>query len=236
MSSITAEFESRTRQIVALVGACLVLAIGWVVSSSDADILALATSLNWASAHDRWVHYFSYYSPYPFYVVFAVALFVGWRRKRRDVYVVALGYWLALVLGALVTVRVLKVLVGHARPDTGAIAGQWLGPHLNNAYHSFPSGHTTDVFIGAIFLSLLLPAAPWRVAVVAYAVTAAAARVVVAKHYPIDVIAGGCLALLYAYVVIYFWMPRRLRLPSSPTLLPKREGRETPLPVGEGKG
>ena len=71
--------------------------------------------------------------------------------------------WLFQLFFALFSAQVIlvitKILVGRARPYQALMQGyQSFAPlHLNNAYFSFPSGHTLNIMLIAGFLGLRYP-------------------------------------------------------------------------------
>jgi undecaprenyl-diphosphatase len=104
------------------------------------------------------------------------------------------------------TFTILKRLIGRARPGLGTfhfIPFSWR-PELA----SMPSGHSTAAFSAAIALGALFPSA--RPALWVYAVTIALSRVVIAAHFPSDVIAGAVLGAFGAIVVRNYFAARRL--------------------------
>ena len=105
--------------------------------------------------------------------------------------------------------NLLKVVVLRPRPymyfdsrDTNALSGQdW--------HFSWPSGHSTSVFMGATFLSYVFctyyPQSSWKIPVVAvsYSVAAgvAALRMLSGNHYFTDVIGGALLGAFCGFTV-----------------------------------
>ena len=84
----------------------------------------------------------------------------------------------------------IKLTVDRARPVDDPLVGQ-------PATHSFPSGHATTSFACA---ATLAPFVPRGAAPVLYVLAAAIAysRVYVGVHYPLDVLGGAALGLLFA--------------------------------------
>jgi Membrane-associated phospholipid phosphatase len=86
--------------------------------------------------------------------------------------------------------NVLKRAIGRARPGMFAEWGAFgFQPFAHNSrFESFPSGHATTV--GAILMVLALLAPRYRVLFVISALWLGLSRVLVAMHYPSDVVAG----------------------------------------------
>lgn len=145
--------------------------------------------------------------------VVAVAL-VGFRRvEGRALLVVPIGLvgWGLEVL--------CKTVVERPRPDLAVVEiGSW----------AYPSGHATNIALGAVLLIALLQAV--RTAWVRWVATTlilvvvcltAADRLVLGVHYPTDVLAGLVLGVAMALA--------GLRLVGA-VVTPTHEGRHSPLP------
>ncbi len=104
----------------------------------------------------------------------------------------------AMILGLLVTNVTIKPLVERARP--------WLDWPIvplvtEKDPNSFPSGHTCAAFAAGM---IWLRALPWRwgrITAVVIAVLMGLSRLYVGVHYPTDVLAGGVIGALCAWVV-----------------------------------
>jgi membrane-associated phospholipid phosphatase len=110
--------------------------------------------------------------------------------------------WTPVLLGAGVIVllglfdNLVKVVVARPRPPAAWQAATAHG-------YSFPSGHA---LWSAGVLAVLVLLVPWRrvlaVAATLAAVAVGASRVVLAVHYPSDVLAGWCLAVLAVGITV----------------------------------
>ncbi|MCB1614342.1 MAG: phosphatase PAP2 family protein, partial [Xanthomonadales bacterium] len=101
-------------------------------------------------------------------------------------------------------VQLLKMTIGRARPGLEDLNGA-LHPDLLVAspnFHSFPSGHTTDLMISAVFIAGLLPRPEQRRCCLIIAAGLVALRVLLVKHWPTDVLAGVVLGGGGALLVI----------------------------------
>jgi undecaprenyl-diphosphatase len=85
-----------------------------------------------------------------------------------------------------------------------------------------PSGHATTAFAAAVALGALWPRA--RPLLWIYAVTIALSRVIIAAHYPSDVIAGAFVGGFGALILRNFFAARRLGF------APGRDGTVRALP------
>ena len=128
------------------------------------------------------------------WVVAAGVLIVAGRLQRAAV----LPLLLALVLGSTATDQVLKPLVHRTRPFVSNPDVRVIGGEPKDS--SFPSGHATNAFAGALVLASLAaaPALLWWVLAAAIAYS----RVYVGVHYPLDVTAGALIGLVAGAVAV----------------------------------
>jgi undecaprenyl-diphosphatase len=104
----------------------------------------------------------------------------------------------------------IKDIVGRGRPFVGGQANAFNFSHFagTEAYASFPSGHATAAFALAFAVSAVWP--HLRAAMLIYAVTIAATRLVLLAHHPSDVVAGALLGVIGAMLVRYWFAARHL--------------------------
>jgi membrane-associated phospholipid phosphatase len=120
--------------------------------------------------------------------------------------------FLAIALPGLV-VSVVKRLIGRVRPSV-------IGPFAyapfswRPDYASMPSGHATTAFAVAVALGALWPRA--RPLLWLYALVIASSRVIIAAHYPSDVIAGACVGGFAALIIRNYFAARRLGFATAP--------------------
>ena len=225
MSLATASLERRLRETFIAWVTILTVGAGWALWVGDADGSHLVTNLPWVRDHHALLEWSTNYIMDGFYVIFLGLLAYSWRTRRPRLKTVALGYLLAQLLGSILLVRVLKISLGRARPDEGALAGQWFGPSSHSAFHSFPSGHTTDLFTSAIFLALLLPPRGLRLAGLGIAIYIGFTRLALAQHFPSDVMAGALIGGSVSFLVAYYWVLPRERVLDDATPQPNLASR-----------
>lgn len=142
---------------------------------------------------------------YPFYSLFLLGLVVGVVRKQAKFRGLALRYLAAQLLGSVLLVRLAKMWVGRGRPGS-ELPGQFTGEGwtwtLDASLHSMPSGHTADLFTGAVMLALLAPKLWMRLCLLGVASVGGASRIVVGAHWPSDVLVGAVIGGLAAYCVL----------------------------------
>lgn len=112
------------------------------------------------------------------------------------------------VLCAGVLTKVLKIIIGRARPIfyealdmTGffPLSTEW-------AFNSMPSGHATVSFAGLVMLGLLAPRIKWFTWTLAIII--GASRVAYGAHWPTDVILGAFIGMAMADLVKAFLKSR----------------------------
>ena len=140
---------------------------------------------------------------YLFYAVFAGFWIYALIRKNRRLINVGLAYLKAQIIFSLVVVRILKVVLGRARPGYGSGFAFF---ETSDKYNAFPSGHAADAFVSGVFLYYLLKQtkyAGFRFLPLIYAFLIAISRVFVSAHHPSDVAAGIAIGILGAWFFIY---------------------------------
>ena len=137
-----------------------------------------------------------------FYFIFAVLLIYAFIRKNRALINVCVAYLATQVVFSLGVVRLLKVVLGRARPGHGS-EFTFFSTHFR--YNSFPSGHSADAFVSGVFLYYLLKNskyAGYRFFPLIYAFLIGISRVFISSHYPSDVAAGMAIGILGAWFSI----------------------------------
>ncbi len=153
---------------------------------------------------------------YIFYAIFAALLAVSLLRKNRKLTAQCLAYLKAQLIFSFAAVRFLKILLGRARPDHGA---GFTFFSFSSRYNSFPSGHSADAFVSAVFLYYLLKNSQYsggRFLPLIFAFLIALSRVLVSAHYPSDVAAGMAIGILGAWFFISRLPDYSSNLPLNP--------------------
>ncbi|HCU54727.1 MAG TPA: hypothetical protein DIC36_10800 [Gammaproteobacteria bacterium] len=212
----------RRRLWLVLGGFGLLLLAGLIVTLwlGDGEGVTRVHFSSWVQRHYSQLQVATNYGLYPFYALFLGLFIYGHTRGETGLKLFAQAYLLAQLVGAMLGVRILKMLLGRARPDATPLPGfesEWAGFSWDAAHHSFPSGHTADIVTSAVFMTLLIRN-PWAAAVfMAWAVALALSRLALAKHYPSDALAGAVIALVASYILVRYWLlPRLERQPPVP--------------------
>ena len=216
MSIDNADLTRHNRIIWGTITALICGATLYILWFGNMSLAYAISHSDWVQANRNWIQTFSEFGKDIFYVLFACILLYGlWRHERRLVRICQ-AYLLSQFLGSFAIVRILKMLAGHARPEKIFAAGQlhdlWIGPTLDSAFHSFPSGHTTDLFTSVIFAALLVKKSWQKILIISFAVLMGFTRIALAKHFPYDVIAGAVIGTGVSFLVCYYWLFPRLRL------------------------
>ena len=146
--------------------------------------------------------FFTHYGLYLFYLIFGTLGIYALVKKNRNLIGLCLAYILSQLVFSLMVVRLLKIVLGRARPGWGS---EFTFFATSFKYNAFPSGHSADAFVSGVFLFYLLNQskyAGYRFLPLIYAFMIAISRVFVSSHYPSDVAAGMAIGILGAWFSI----------------------------------
>jgi undecaprenyl-diphosphatase len=141
-------------------------------------------------------------SSYIQYFVLLALLFMAFR-SRDWVSIVVLS--LVAAFAARVGVKELIVqFIERARPFYYSDDINLLIPEpLNEAFQSFPSGHT--IFFFALATVVYLKDKKWGAVFYGAAIIIGVSRVAVGVHYPSDILAGAVLGIITGYLTYYIY-------------------------------
>jgi undecaprenyl-diphosphatase len=139
------------------------------------------------------------------FLILMLSLDAGMRAKRararRMMRSLAAFYVFASVAIAGIVANLSKYVIGRARPklftDAGSFSFDFLSFEADWA--SFPSGHATTGMALGLSLALLFPRFRWVFLTLGFWI--AVSRLFVGAHYPSDVLAGGLLGALTAWLL-----------------------------------
>jgi membrane-associated phospholipid phosphatase len=188
--------------IASLVGLGVLTYAVWneLVMALDLSLLSRAAPLsNWEPV---WT-FFSELGNYPMIPIgLGFAVWLWWKKRRREAILVLLLFALATGLS-----EGIKALVARPRPQGG-------GAGIPGVVYSYPSGHSLEdlMIFGMLAFTIWRGAharwLKWAVIVLVLfeVVMVSLARVVLAVHYPSDMLAGILIAL--AMLGLYAWWTR----------------------------
>jgi len=147
-----------------------------------------------------------------FYPIYLYFLIKGLKEKKPQLTYLALFYLCFQLLISFLLVRILKISLGRARPEFGS---HFTFFSLSSSYHSFPSGHTTEIFGAALPLALKSKkkSKQFLLGVVAFAV--GFSRIYLGQHHLTDVMAGFILGNCSGILTFYFWRKKCQQLALS---------------------
>jgi len=151
---------------------------------------------------------FTHWGLYLFYFIFAVILIYALIKKKQKLIHIGLAYLKAQFVFSLVVVRLLKVVLGRARPG---YEPEFAFFETSFKYNAFPSGHSADAFVSGVFLYYMLKQSQYtgyRFLPLIYALLIALSRVFVSSHYPSDVAAGMIIGILGAWFFLARCQPQ----------------------------
>jgi undecaprenyl-diphosphatase len=126
----------------------------------------------------------------------ALALLLAWRTRRP---LVPIGVLAAVVVwGSDAVTTALKAVTDRPRPFLSIHHLTVLVARPGSS--SFPSGHATTAFAGAVLLGWLWPRG--RIGFAVLAISIAFSRIYVGVHYPADVLAAAAVGTSFAVVAI----------------------------------
>jgi len=125
----------------------------------------------------------------------------AWRQAMRGLVLGGGFIFVGVALPGIVTV-IIKRIVGRARPYVENASSLDFHPFnlLENAYHSFPSGHSTTAIAFSIVL-FTLTNGRFRGLFLALGVLIGLSRIVVGDHYLTDVIGGLFVGTIFSLAV-----------------------------------
>ena len=206
--------EATERVRITLFGSILLWLGTWLAWKTHAD----TALLQWIDArailgtlHPAF-EWYSDWGLFIFYVHFIAMLVHGMARRRPLFKLVGIAYLYAQIFGTLLLTYLIKTGCGRPRPHIVLTHDVFCpGPSFAHAFHSFPSSHSINVAIGAIFVLLLLRSRVAAVLALGATLFMALARIALGQHYLSDVLAGLALGAATAGIVMHVYLLPRWR-------------------------
>ena len=125
----------------------------------------------------------------------------------------AIFLFFSLIISGILT-QLIKHIVGRPRPNHSLLDGSFEFNffNLNSEFHSFPSGHSSTIFIVALVIALFLPKLKYFFILLALIV--ASSRIVVGAHFLTDVLGGITVAYL-GFKLTKFFLDRYFSLSTN---------------------
>ncbi|MCK5290632.1 MAG: phosphatase PAP2 family protein [Thermoplasmata archaeon] len=130
------------------------------------------------------------------YVWLVLVPALWWKGKRNEA--VDLFFLILLVL---VVTTLLKFLFASPRPEDIREIPIPVPGYFGLDVYSFPSNHASRAFACAVFLSFRFK--KWTVPLFVYAFLIGLAKIYVGAHYPVDIIAGAVVGLIFGFLLIW---------------------------------
>ncbi|HYM20299.1 MAG TPA: phosphatase PAP2 family protein [Candidatus Kapabacteria bacterium] len=153
--------------------------------SIDIDILR-TINVDRFTQLDDFFRFLSNTAPYISGIIPLAFILFGLFRKRNDIRRTGLQIASSYLLSVVVS-NVLKYIVDRPRPF---VTYSFIQKLSYGGSGSFPSGHTSDVFVMATAVSILFPRWFIIVPIYCWAIFVAYSRMDLGVHYPSDVLAG----------------------------------------------
>jgi undecaprenyl-diphosphatase len=136
---------------------------------------------------------------YLFYAAFIALFAYALIKKNKKLTGLLVAYLKTQLIFSIALVRIVKIIVGRARPGHDP---EFVFFSFAFSHNSFPSGHSADAFVSGVFLFYLLKHSKYsacRFLPLIYAFLIAISRVFISSHYPSDVVAGMAIGILGAW-------------------------------------
>lgn len=149
----------------------------------------------------------------PLYLFTIAFLFwkFGWKKGGLIVFATLVAVGLANTL----TSEIMKPFFGRLRPcKEDSLNGLIHLPHTCGGKYSFASSHASNTFAfaGMMFFALGKELKTSTIILLAWAAVVSYSRIYVGVHYPLDIVVGGLLGYMIAWVVNQQLLRRLLRL------------------------
>lgn len=141
------------------------------------------------------------YGHHVYHLSFLYILINGYRKKREDMIRLGWTYVLVQLIASIIICGGIKRLFGRPRPRGGLYDFK---PLTNrSAFHSFPSGHTTDAFSSAGVIWGYSKSYMFSITAFIFSSLIGFSRIILNAHFPLDVVAGMVLGFGTGLILTY---------------------------------
>ncbi len=142
------------------------------------------------------------------YAVYGALLWNGLRTQNTERLRQIFYFAIVQICISALLVQGLKILVGSPRPLHSLVESDNMPFSLKNKYHSFPSGHTTEIVNASLTLVVWFRYRLFSLAMGLLTALVGLSRIYFSQHHISDVVAGIVLGSL-ASLLIHFLLCRR---------------------------
>ena len=141
-------------------------------------------------------------------ILFLASIFLQKIKKNKKNIIYSKQISVLLFFSILITgiiTQTIKHIVGRPRPNYAIESNSYELNFFNleSVFHSFPSGHTSTIFVVALVMSFLTPKIKY--VYIFFALLVSLSRVVVGAHYFLDIVAGIVVAFIGFKVTFYLF-------------------------------
>lgn len=169
------------------------------IVSWDQELFLFLNSFHTASIDPVMLWVSEKYTWIPFYAV--ILAFIIWHYKVRSI-VVLIGVALVILFADQLTSGFMKPFFERLRPcHEPVLEGLvYLAKGCGGKF-GFASSHAANTFGVAMFLWMLFKTYRWAFLIFVWATVVSYSRIYLGVHYPLDIIVGGLLGILIAWLV-----------------------------------
>lgn len=192
----------------------IILLLGFSYMFIDIPIAGFFFSLHLPYLVDKFAYFLASWGLSGYYLIgFPILAIIFFQLKKINIARAFVFLFICVIVSG-ISCSMLKMLFGRARPDefySLSIYGfYWF--KFNAYYWSFPSGHATTFFTVMLGLCAIKPR--WSIFFIILGIFISLTRVILAKHYLSDIMAGFYLALLSVYWARAFYQRKMYNLGS----------------------